>query len=149
MQTQFMCIQVYSFSTFFDLGEKQFTYQINFIYIGKVKRGKHGIYDHSAHGRRTNTGFYTVPNCRRGVVHTFRKTFKDIFTVTHRKVWTLTVKKKRCNKQLHRKYTEFFNRIDMFPRKVNQHIRKRSAKEYVRIWTRIVYTVLLITSFQT
>lgn len=108
------------FQTFYGMGdnEKQSTYLMSLIHIGGIKRRRHGTYDDSADSRRTSTVFYTVPNGVGDVVQVCRKTFEDIFGVTHRKVQTLTEKKKggdlvyvekRGNKTLHRKYTNIYN----------------------------------------
>lgn len=125
--------------------EKQSTYLMSLMHIGKIKRRRHGNYDDPANSRRTNTVFYTVPKGAGEIVQVCRKTFEEIFDVTHRKIQTLSEKKKagqlvyeekRGNKKMHRKYTEedeskIVDHINMFPRDVSHYTRNRSSKQYL------------------
>lgn len=63
---------------------------ISNIYIRRIKRKKHGTYDHSV-----DSGFYTVPKGKGQLVQVSRKIFENIFGVIQKNTNLYRIKENR------------------------------------------------------
>lgn len=118
---------------------------LGLIQIGKVSRRRHGTYERSEQSRRQATVFYTVPDGRGQHVQVCRKTFSEIFALTHSRVQVLVDKKKsgrntiadqRGKSTKKRKYfpevrDHIKQHISSFPVEENHYSRSKSSKEFL------------------
>lgn len=125
--------------------EKQGTFLLNLIQVSKVNRRRHGTYDTPEASRRQSTVYYTIPDGSGKHVQVCRKTFSEIFALSHRKVQELVERKKRGdatfkdqrgrNTKL-KKFSldlrlEVREHINSFPREENHYSRNKSSKEFL------------------
>jgi hypothetical protein len=115
------------------------------MHLTEVKRRRHGNYVTPAESRRQCSVYYTVPDGKGDILNVCRATFADIFSVSQKKVYTLTLKKKngqttceekRGNKKKNRKYTiddeiKIKAHVNSFPKEESHYGRSRSQKEYL------------------
>lgn len=116
--------------------------------VCEVKRRRHGSYDpdEPEKSRRQATIYFTVPNGGGETVQVCKQTFKDIHSITKRRVETLVGRKKkghlvyvegRGNKKKFRKYTpvdesNIKNHIESLPKQDSHYTRVKNAdKEYL------------------
>lgn len=128
--------------------EQQGTYLMNRIDVIPVQRRRHGQYEDTADSKRQCTMTYTVPS-NTGLVQVCAKTFKDIFSLTNRRLQTLNGKKKLghvaysdgrgktpSSHKHKQKYTDddwnlVREHIQSFPRQESHYGRNKSSREYL------------------
>lgn len=115
------------------------------IQIGKVSRRRHGTYERPEESRRQATAYYTVPDGQGQHIQVCRKTFSEIFALTHSRVQVLGEKKKigrntvsdqRGKSTKKRKYfpeirDHIKQHIDSFPVEENHYSRSKSSKKFL------------------
>lgn len=125
--------------------DKQGTFLLGLIQAINVGRRRHGTYNMPEQSRRQSTITYTVPNGSGQHVQVCRKTFSNIFALSHKRVQVLVEKKKmghttytdqRGKGTKIRKYLPEFRQhvrdhIQSFPREENHYSRNKSIKEFL------------------
>lgn len=115
------------------------------IQLGQINRRRHGTYDRPEDSRRQVSVFYTVPDGKGRHIQVCRKTFSQIFAISHSRVQILVEKKKkglntvsdqRGKSTKTRRYTadvreEIKTHIDSFPREENHYSRSKSVKQFL------------------
>lgn len=113
--------------------------------IAKVKRRRHGSSEDPTQSRRQCTVYYTVPDGKGQHIKVCRKTFCQIFDISHKKVQVLTQKKKQGetvyvdNRGAAKKPKKYFpelreqirRHIESFPYEENHYSRKKSEKKFL------------------
>lgn len=113
--------------------------------MGKVNRRRHGAYESPEASHRQCTVYYTIPDGSGQHKQICRKSFTDIFSLSHRKVQELIKRKKRGkvsftggrgknSKRI--KFTadlkqQIKNHINSFPRQSNHYSRSKSIREFL------------------
>ncbi|KAJ8926657.1 hypothetical protein NQ314_020959 [Rhamnusium bicolor] len=125
--------------------DKQSTFLLGLIQVINVSRRRHGTYDTPEESRRQSTITYTVPNGSGEHVQVCRKTFSDIFALSHKRVEVLVEKKKmgattytdqrgketKVKKYLPELHQQVRDHIQSFPREENHYSRDKSIKEFL------------------
>ena len=124
---------------------KQSIYLLGLIQLRPISRRHHGTYDRPEESRRQHSVFYTVPDGKGQHIQVCRKTFSEIFAVTHSRVQVLVEKKKKGLNTITdlrgkgtktKKYSaqvrgDIKAHIDSFPREENHYSRSKSAKQFL------------------
>lgn len=129
--------------------ESQGTYLLNHIQMLPIGRRRHGTYESPAESRRTCTFAYNIPDGTGKNVQVCKKTFKEIFSISERKLIVLQTKKKSgClvfedkrgktpASNAHKfKFTEDDRNlvryhINSFPKYESHYSRKKSSNEFL------------------
>lgn len=125
--------------------ERQGTFLLGLIQVGKVNRRRHGTYERPETSRRQSTVYYTIPDGNGQHAQVCRKTFSTIFAITHRKVQELVERKKRGDSSFidqrgknskRSKFTlnlkqQIRKHITAFPREENHYSRSKSSREFL------------------
>lgn len=129
--------------------EQQGTYLLNRIHAQNISRRRHGTYDDFTDSRRQITFSYVVPDGNGQNIQVCSATFKNIFSLTPKKLQTLQAKKKEGhfvyvdnrgkNPKSHEhkcKYSDndrnlVSSHILSFPRHESHYARKKSSLEYL------------------
>lgn len=135
------------FREYYEVGnyDKQSTFLLGLIQVIPVSRRRHGTYDTPEQSRRQSTNTYTVPNGSGEHVQVCRKTFSNIFALSHKRVQVLVEKKKRgqttytdqrgkrtkIKKYLPELRQQVRDHIQSFPREENHYSRNKSIKEFL------------------
>lgn len=83
------------FVEFYKIDEnQQGSYILNRIQMQNVRRRRHGNYNNAAESRRQCTFSYVVPNGSGRNVQVCSKTFREIFSITPKKLQVIQAKKK-------------------------------------------------------
>lgn len=124
---------------------KQSTYILGLIQVVPVNRRRHGKYDDPRESRRQCTVYYTIPDGTGKHIQVCRKTFSNIFALSHKRVQVLIEKKKigetiykDCRGQAN-KPRKYFPRlreqvkayINALPKEENHYSRNKSSKEFL------------------
>lgn len=124
---------------------QQSTYLLGLIQAVNVQRRRHGAYGNPEGSRRQCTVYYTVPDGNGVHIQVCRKTYSEIFDLSHKRVQVLTKKKqlghtvyvdKRGAAKKPRKYfpelrEQIRAHIELFPIEENHYSRKKSEKKFL------------------